>query len=95
VQLPIVRRAGLHIDHQAVAVVRQDMAQVAGQRGRRVALAVQPRLGVGRGLVRVVAARLSAPVLWRAPIVRSVLDYLDTRAVGEARRERLSEEARA
>jgi hypothetical protein len=59
--------AGLHVDHQAMAVVRQHAAQVAGQRRRSIALAVQARLGVAFGLVRGVAAGLTVPVFgWSA-----------------------------
>lgn len=68
-----VGRAGLYVDHQAMSVVGEHMAQVAGQRGRRVALAVQLRFGVGLGRMRVVAARLAAPVLGRVPLVGAVL----------------------
>ena len=37
-----VRGSGLHVDHPAVAIVRQDMMQVVGQRRRSIALAVLP-----------------------------------------------------
>ena len=68
-----VRGTGLYVHDQAMAVVGQHMTQVTRQRRRRLALAVQPRLGVARGFVRIVAARLTVPVLGRAVAVRSVL----------------------
>ena len=68
-----VRGTGLDIDQQAMAVVRQHVAQVARQCRRSMALAVQPRFGVALGFVGGVAARLAVPVLGRASFVRAVL----------------------
>jgi hypothetical protein len=65
--------AGAHVDHQAVAVVAEYIARVARQRGRCIALAVQPRLVVRARFVRLVDARLAAPVLRRAVVVRAIL----------------------
>ena len=49
----------LDIDHQAVTVLGQHMAQVAEPGRLLLTFAVEPRLGIGRRLMRVAAADLA------------------------------------
>lgn len=58
---------------QGQKLVDLDLAQAAGQRGHRIDLAVQLRLGVALGRVRGIALRLATPVLGRAAIALSDL----------------------
>ena len=67
-----VTQARAHVDHQPMAVVGEHMAQVARQRRSGMALAVKPRVRVARRLMRRVAARLAAPILGGAVVVRAV-----------------------
>ena len=52
-----------------MAVIRQHMPQVARQRRRRAALAIQPALGIARRGVRGVAALVAVPVLGRPAVL--------------------------
>jgi hypothetical protein len=49
------------------------VAQEAGQRGSRIALAVELRVGVGLGFVGLVGAPFTAPVLGITPVIAAVL----------------------
>ena len=62
-----VRGSGLYFDHPTVAIVRQDIVQVVGQRGRNIALLVLPHPGIGRGVIRVVTAGLAVSVIGGPP----------------------------
>ena len=62
-----VQGSGLYFDHPTVAIVRQDMVQVVGQRGRNIALLVLPHPGIGRGVIRVVTAGLAVSVIGGPP----------------------------
>jgi hypothetical protein len=66
-------RCWLAREHQAMALVRHYVAQVAGQCRRCTALAVQTRLRIAVGFVRGVAAGSPCQSSGRVAIVRSVL----------------------
>src|SRR5471030_3538564 len=60
------RQRHLRVDHQPVSVVGQNMAHITEHRSGSFALAKQARLLVRRGLVRLVTALLSVPVVVRS-----------------------------
>ena len=61
------------VDHEAMAVVGQNVTQVAQQCRGDMALAIELRLRIRGGGVDVIAALLSVPVLGRAAVIRAVL----------------------